>query len=173
MGKLFNQIIQSHQLGFEEYEFYIPRTSTLKAVQEGRPLSQREVRDYVNYIINNYYLSMDDSSKLSSFSGEWIKYHADPNLIQRRQQRAYQNLAKDLLNGTKINVLDALWISDNVFIDDLTDERKRIVRKINIGGEMDLLVDTQRKNYMVGELVKELKTRLNKKILSKPVDYNL
>ncbi len=153
--------------------YYIPSRETMQKVAEGMHLSPYEINDYVNYIKSNYYVSADDSAHVLDFAGDWVKNKHNEQEIFLRQGRAINNIVTCLSQGEPIDVLDALWVSNKVYVDSIEPSLKRCITKEHTERGYHLRVETQQKNFYVGIAIDELKRKLNDRMLSKPVANTL
>lgn len=157
----------------KEYNFYIPSTEVLTKVKSRQPLTQQEAVEYIKYIINNFYVDLLDVDKLYDFACEFSRFGLDAERYNMRRTEAKENLLECLSNGNSINILDALWFSDFIYVDGANSNMSRIIYKqITSTGSVDLQVVTQRNNPKVGYAVRELKIKLFEKLLNKPLDNN-
>ena len=70
-------------------------------------------------------------------------------------------------------MLDILWLSDKVFVDDSIVDNRRIITQEVVDDRLQLNIETQRKNVQVGIQIETLKRELKDKMLSKAVANNL
>ena len=123
---------------------------TLNAFATHQPMTYEQISDYINYIKSNYYVSSADASKLLDFAGEWSKYSLQEDQMIKRKSDAMACVAKRLLAGKEIDMVDAFWISDKIYMDSDDKRRKSIITKATVDGKADLNVDLNKNNQYVG-----------------------
>ena len=187
MPRFFKKIIKSFKgdveapvnIVFDDDEvntsptFYIPQSETLAKVNNKMPLSKNEINDYLNYIIKNYFLHKTHNYILLDFASEWAKFGYSSQVIDDRKQTAHDNIINRLEKGETVNLLDILWLSDKVFVDDSIVDNRRIITQEVVDDRLQLNIETQRKNVQVGIQIETLKRELKDKMLSKAVANNL
>ena len=151
-------------------DFYLPSTDTVKAVSKNQKLTNAQIKDYMSYIVENFYLAEDDSDKLLNFVAEWAKYSTDSKRIQNRNDEAFANIVFNLQEGKVINIVDALWLSKRIYVDSVHDGRKRLISKTD-SDKLD--IELERNNPTIGTETDIIKNRLRDRLLSKQVDKNL
>jgi len=151
-------------------DFYFPSVDTMKAISKNQKLTQDQIKDYISYIVQNFYLAEDDSDKLLNFIAEWTKYSTDSKRMQNRNDEAVKNIVLNLQEGKDINVVDALWLSKRIYVDSVHDGRKRLISKTNTD---KLDIELERNNPTIGTETDIIKNRLRDRLLLKQVDKNL
>jgi len=150
-------------------EFYTPSQIVMQKIKNREPLSKSEIEEYVTYIINNYYVSNYEKSVLDDFCVEWSRNQLiDENLVSRRNI-AISTIVRSLKNGYPIEVMDALWVSEKIFVDDENIRGMRIITKTN---NSQLSVATARVNSTIPKQILTLKRELCQKNVSKQLDNN-
>lgn len=171
--KMIASFNKNENKNIQQPEFYIPTHDTLKAFATHQPMTYEQISDYINYIKSNYYVSAEDASLLLDFAGEWSKYSLQEDQMIKRKSDAMACVAKRLLAGKEINMIDAFWISDKIYIDSDDKARKRIVTKTIVNDKADLNIDLNKKNSYVGFEIDILQVKLETKTYLKPVDKTI
>lgn len=150
-------------------EFFVPSSTVFKKVKTAQPLTKEEIEEYITYVINNYYISNYDKDTLDDFCVEWSRCKLlDENLISRKNL-AFSNLVRALRNGQHVDVMDALWASEKIFVDDDIIKNMRIITKDN-GTELNVV--SQMKNPTISKQILQLKKAILQKNTSKQLDNN-
>lgn len=150
--------------------FYIPKSETIQAIKNRQPLSENQIEDYINYIKKNYFVSVSHKNKMFQFCGEFTLNASDMKSYTSNVNEAYNNVRQCLLEGDNPSVIDALWLSDNVYVDDENvDLRVNITKEPN-GNGMCLNIVNAKKNAEVYQKVSQLKAALKKAVVNKISD---
>ena len=117
--------------------FVIPGPEALVAMEKREQLTYTQIVDVVNYIKSNYHL-VSDNDALYNFSFNWLRCGGDMLEINEYKQAAIENIVTNLRSGAPIDDLDALWVSDKIYVD--TADSKHIIRKETVDGVVTLSV---------------------------------
>ena len=152
--------------------FHIPSGRTLQAINERREMNMWEMNDYLKYIVSNYYLSVNEFDYLIAFTGDWFKHNSSIEKYNERKKQARSSVIYSLNKGQPINPVDALWLSQRIYVDDLDSARVRRITKNEKEGELDVYAETNAENPSIGKQMEQLKIYLRETNCTKPVDYN-
>lgn len=142
------------------HDFYLPYKATMQEIKKEQPLSEELINDYLMYIIHNYYMPAYHDDIITNFAYEWAFHTYDTRGYVRRREEAIQNIKEALKRGKKIDHIDALWISDAVYVDDNILDCKRVITKEFINGKPKLEVKTVMDDYNIMKKVDYLRNRL-------------
>lgn len=152
--------------------FYIPSVETIRDLNAGRPLTEDQIRDYVEYIKQNYFVSKSNADYVFQYCGEYILFANDERRFNQRASQAMEDITESLADGRVPNTVDALWISTLAYIDDAYVNSKRAISKTIVDDKPQLDVRIARKDPNVNKEISELKSAL-KKVATKEVANTL
>lgn len=165
MTKLFKRTKKTKDVKFKS-EFYLPKKETIKALSNRQPLTDEQVEDYITYIRNNYFVAKVNVGLLDQFCGEYTLFACDENRAQARLEKARKNVKEFLENGSVPDVVDALWISSNIYVDDVDTLRRRVITKVIVDDKLDLQVNIAKTNIATAKEVANLKGGLHELAMS-------
>ncbi|MFQ6724177.1 MAG: hypothetical protein ACLRFE_02455 [Clostridia bacterium] len=169
ISKLINKIIGEVEEEYDIPQFYIPEQSTLRAIKNNEKLEDFQIIDYLNYIKDNYYLSSSDEIYLASFAAQWIAISQDDILMEEYMDKSTNRIINNLSNGDMPSIIDMLWVSERIFVNNTVEGNKRIITKVNLPTPR-FEVKTGYQDFKVVEQVNELKFQLMSKLISKNLD---
>lgn len=153
-----------------EEDFYIPDATVLQKVNERKPLTNEEIKQYLNYIYFNYFMPQNSESAICIFGGDFTKYEGDLEAIKARRGEAKVILTHQLAKGETIDATYALWLSKNIYVDSYDEYMKRVIRMDDNG---KFSVYPASRYFNVGRAVDQLHKELIDTMLSKDVANKL
>lgn len=153
------------------FNFYIPDISTLHTYYAKEKLSGEQVFDFLNYVASNYYLSAEENDALIDFGARWSMESAKGlESLEKAKYNAETRLINNLLQGSVVDIVDILWVSEKIYVDDKIMGNRRIVTKV-LGEKSSLQVEVDRdSNQRIGLQIEELRRELNQP--RQILDYN-
>ena len=169
MIRLFKKATQTETSS--RSEFYLPAKETIRALSDGKALTEEQIKDYIQYIKRNYFVAKINVPNIDQFAVEYVLFSNDENRFQARLEKAKAGINKSLARGCVPDIVDALWFSSKVFVDDENTLSRRIITKVVVDEKLELDVQTARLDAGVAKRVSNLKGELKELISSsKSVD---